>query len=68
MDDELPILIYIVLHSQIPNILAELNFIKDFISLDQQLDDESMLITNISVSIEYIMKEWSADEVRFQNR
>ena len=35
MDDELPILIYIVLHSDVPNMLAEMRFIEDFIRLDQ---------------------------------
>ena len=51
MDDELPILIYISLHTKSENLLAELNFIKDFISLDPKLDDESMLLTNVTVTI-----------------
>jgi hypothetical protein len=51
MDDELPILIYVVLHSQSENIFAELNLIQDFISLEPKLDDESMLLTNVSVTL-----------------
>jgi len=51
MDDQLPLLIYIVLQSTVTDFVSELKFIEDFISFDQQLDDESQLITNILVSV-----------------
>ncbi len=50
MDEELPILIYVVLHCQIENISAELNFIDDFVQLDPTLESEKRLMTNIKVT------------------
>lgn len=40
MDDELPIVIYIILYSNIPNIFAELSMIEDFISMDPTIETE----------------------------
>lgn len=58
MDEELPILIYVVLHCQIENIAAELNFIDDYVQLDPTLESEKRLMTNIKVSVQYISEEW----------
>jgi len=58
MDEELPILIYVVLQCQIDNISAELNFIDDYVQLDPTLESEKRLMTNIKVSVQYISEEW----------
>lgn len=34
MDDELPVVIFIILQCKIPDIMAELYFLEDFINLD----------------------------------
>ena len=68
MDDELPLLIYVVVHSKMENILAELNLIQDFIDLDPKLDDESRLLLNVSVTIQYVVKEWERDEIKFRKQ
>ena len=49
MDDELPIIIYIILYARIPNIEAEFAFIEDFINLDPTLESEKRLMTNLRV-------------------
>jgi len=58
MDEQLPILIYVVLHCQVENIAAELNFIHDFVNLDPTLESEEMLMANFKMSVEYISEKW----------
>lgn len=40
MDDELPIVIYIVLMCNIPHVYAELSFVEDFVKLDVNIENE----------------------------
>lgn len=49
MDEELPILIYVILCSKLDNIAAELNFVDDCVKLDSSLESEKRLMTNIKV-------------------
>ena len=49
MDEELPILIYVVLHCNVANIAAELSYVDDFVQLDPALESEKRLMTNIKV-------------------
>ena len=65
MDDELPILIYVVTQAKVENLLAEINLIEDFIQLDSQLDDEQKLLTNLSCTVQYVQKEWERDEKKY---
>eukprot|EP01017_Pseudomicrothorax_dubius_P028539 TRINITY_DN3392_c0_g1_i7.p1 TRINITY_DN3392_c0_g1~~TRINITY_DN3392_c0_g1_i7.p1 ORF type:complete len:505 (-),score=100.34 TRINITY_DN3392_c0_g1_i7:133-1647(-) len=58
MDDELPIVIFIVLCSDNHNLPADLNLIEDYISFENDFDHEQRLLTNIKVSVQYIAKEW----------
>lgn len=47
MDDELPILIYIILMSDIKHVFSEINIISDFINQDPTLESEKRLILNV---------------------
>lgn len=50
MDEELPILIYILLHSKLENMVAEFNFVDDYVQFDPTLESEKRLMTNLRVS------------------
>jgi len=58
MDEELPIMIYILLHARLENAAAELNFVDDYVQFDPTLESEKRLMTNLRVSIQYIADEW----------
>lgn len=58
MDEELPIMIYILLHAKMENAAAELNFVDDYVQFDPTLESEKRLMTNLRVSIQYIADEW----------
>jgi Vacuolar sorting protein 9 (VPS9) domain len=58
MDDELPIIIYIVLMSEFTNQYAEVQFVDDFSNTDATIESERRVLTNIRVSLDYISSEW----------
>jgi hypothetical protein len=49
MDDELPVVIYILLNSKIPNLFTEISIIDEFVHLDPSIETEKRLITNLKV-------------------
>ena len=49
MDEELPLLIYILLNAKLENIFAELNFVQDYVNIDPSLDSEKRMMTNVIV-------------------
>jgi hypothetical protein len=51
MDDELPVIIYIVLACSINNFFPNIYFVSDFIEFDPSIESEKKLITNIIVII-----------------
>ncbi|CAD8178773.1 unnamed protein product [Paramecium octaurelia] len=55
MDDELPILIWVALMSDIANLYAKIYFVDDYI---QEIENEKRILTNLRVSLDYISKEW----------
>ncbi|CAD8086176.1 unnamed protein product [Paramecium primaurelia] len=55
MDDELPILIWVALISDVPNLYAKIQFVDDYI---QEIENEKRILTNLRVSLDYISKEW----------
>jgi hypothetical protein len=67
MDDELPIIIYIVLMSEFRNQYAEIQFVDDFSNTDSSIESERRVLTNIrvqsinltKVSLDYIANEWA---------
>lgn len=62
MDDELPIVIFIVLRTQNNNFPADLQFIEHYINFEHDNDYEARLLTNLRVSLQFICKEWSVSE------
>jgi len=62
MDEELPILIYVLLNSKLENTAAEFNFIDDYVQFDPALESEKRLMTNLKVSLQYIANEWEIKE------
>jgi hypothetical protein len=59
MDDELPIMIFIVLMAKVPLLPGDLAFIEDYISYEPEHDYEQRLLINLRVSIQFICKEWT---------
>jgi len=51
MDEELPIMIYVVLMCKVENIASELAYVDDYVQLDPSLESEKRLMTNIKVSV-----------------
>jgi hypothetical protein len=51
MDDELPIIIYIVLMAEFKNQYAEIQFVDDFANTDPSIENERRVLTNIRVQI-----------------
>lgn len=49
MDEELPILIYILSQANLKNGAAEFNLIDDYVQLDPSLESERRLMTNLKV-------------------
>lgn len=49
MDDELPLTIYVLSQTKIQNLMAELNFVDDYIRFFQEYESEVRLITNLRV-------------------
>lgn len=49
MDDELPVIIYIVLMSEFRNQYAEIQYVDDFANTDQSIENERRVLTNIRV-------------------
>lgn len=51
MDDQMPIFIYIVAMTKIPNLSAELNLLWDYIKFQEKsYDTEQFLVTNLQVN------------------
>ena len=49
MDEELPIMIYIILYADVPDFAAEINFIENYVHIDPALESDKRLLTNIKV-------------------
>ena len=58
MDDELPIVIYIILIADVENLFTELSMVEDFVEMDPAIESEKRFLTNLRVAGEYISKEW----------
>lgn len=58
MDDELPVLIYIYLHSNIKHLATEFHFLRDYIARTDRFDNEQRLLTNMEVTLQYVKDEW----------
>jgi hypothetical protein len=66
MDDELPIIIYIVTQVKVANLFAELNMIDDYIKIILR-DDliQNKMVTNLLSSLMFITKSWNNEMLNF---
>ena len=68
MDDELPIIIYLVTQIHIDNFFAELNMIDDYLkcSMRDELIQNKM-VTNLLSSLYYVSNKWDKESKSFKN-
>ena len=68
MDDELPIIIYIITQVNIENLFAELNMVDDYIktSMRDELIQNKM-VTNMLSSLIYVSKKWDTKLKKFNS-
>lgn len=58
MDDELPVIIYIALLSDIQLHYANFAYVDDFCNTDPTIETERRLLTTLQGSLSFISKEW----------
>lgn len=51
MDDELPILIFVILMSDVDDLIPQIFLIEDYISNDELFESEKRLVINLKVQI-----------------
>ena len=68
MDDELPIIIYIVTQVNIENLFAELNMVDDYIKISMR-DEliQNKMVTNMLSALIYISKKWDSKLKKFNS-
>lgn len=68
MDDELPIIIYIVTQVNIENLFAELNMVDDYIKISMR-DEliQNKMVTNMLSSLIYVSKKWDSKLKKFNS-
>ena len=66
MDDELPIIIYLVTQIKVDNLFAELNMIDDYIKCTMR-DElvQNKMVTNLLSSLNYISHKWNNKTLNF---
>ncbi len=55
MDDELPIFIFVVLQTEVRNLMAEVCLVEDYINYSTDLDNERRLLINLRVRLMNIL-------------
>ena len=68
MDDELPIIIYLVTQIDVYNLFAELNMIDDYIKCTMR-DDliQNKMVTNLLSSLNYVSNKWDKKTKKFED-
>ena len=66
MDDELPIIIYLVTQIKVDNLFAELNMIDDYIKCTMR-DElvQNKMVTNLLSSLNYVSHKWNNKTLNF---
>lgn len=54
MDDQLPMIIFILVFTDAPNLISNIAFVEDFIRFDSSLESEKRLMTNIRVKLHFL--------------
>jgi hypothetical protein len=62
MDDELPIVIFIVAMSEVPALMAELRFLQEYVGNNVKFERENRILTDIEASVNFIIQEWNIEE------
>ena len=62
MDDELPIIIYVITKVDVENIFAELNMVDDYVKCEMR-DElvQNKMVTNLLSGLTYICKNWDSN-------
>ena len=68
MDDELPIIIYLVTQINVENLFAELNMIDDYIKCTMR-DElvQNKMVTNLLSSLNYVSDKWNKEKKAFDD-
>ena len=68
MDDELPIIIYLVTQINVENLFAELNMIDDYIKCTMR-DElvQNKMVTNLLSSLNFVSDKWNKDKKIFDD-
>ena len=67
MDDELPIIIYLVTQINVDNLFAELNMIDDYVKCTMR-DElvQNKMVTNLLSSLNYVSTKWDKKNKKFE--
>jgi hypothetical protein len=55
MDDELPIILYILLNFKAENLMSQLNMIDDWLSIEGELENEKRILMNYKVILNFLL-------------
>ena len=58
IDEEAAILIFVIIRSKVPNIVSEINFIRDYVIHNDHLEAEDIVMMNLSSALNYLVEEW----------
>lgn len=61
MDDELPLIIFILVHTTPEFLYSDIHFVEDFIKLETSLESEKRLMVNIKVILPFFVFNIFAD-------
>ena len=61
MDDELPIIIFVVTMAKVPNLAAEVAMLQEYIGTNVKFEKEARILTDIEASINFIINEWPTE-------
>ncbi len=59
MDDELPLIIYVVVNTGNMALLKSVNLLHDYYNLFSDYENELRILTNYKVAFEYILDSWT---------
>ena len=67
MDDELPIIIYLVTQINVDNLFAELNMVDDYFKCTMR-DEliQNKMVTNLLSSLNYVSNKWDKKNLKFE--
>ena len=58
MDDEIPLLIYIIAFSDVKSLLAEIEFMQDYMAENSKFEKDLRLLTDIQAGVTFILENW----------